>query len=159
MSLYYLDNCQEHGNIIKKYLITIVEKIFASEKNVFKMSSEEWIETCLSYAFDEWKLKGPNFAKWLNKNDRQFFETPKMIDQLVLYNNKYFEERYNITWVHNTPDFYYDTIINTYASSYARTDSFNDVTNAIIEKTLELIKEEDKKLAEEEYQMTAKNYI
>jgi len=159
MSLYYLDNCQEHGNIIKMYLIRIVEKKFAAENNAVQMSSEEWIESCLTDAFDEWRQKGPNFAKWMNSNQRQFFDTPKMIDQLVLYNNKYFEERYNINWGHQTPDFYSETIINTYASSYARTDSFNDIYNTIIEKTRELIKEQEKKLAEEEYQMMTKNYI
>jgi hypothetical protein len=145
MSLYYLDYCKQHDAVIRKFLMTIIEKKFDNESNISRMSCDAWIDSCIDDAFNEWKKGGPNFEKWLNFHDTQLFETPRMFEQLILYNNKFFERKSNINWAYQTPDFKPETVINTYASCYAQTDSFNTINNAIIDKTLELIEQQEKK--------------
>ena len=143
MSLYYLDNCQEHDNIIKKFTLQIVERKFLVEDNIAKMSCDAWIDSCINDGFNEWKKGGPNFYKWLNFNDTQLFETPKMIEQLILYINKYFERKSKINWAYQTPNLMPETIVNTYANCYVQVDNLNTINNAIIDKTIELIEQQE----------------
>ena len=153
MSLYYLDNREKHDDIIKKFILQIVERKFLLEDNIAKMSCDTWIDNCINDAFDEWKKGGPNFYKWLNFTDMQFFETQKMIEQLILYINKFFERKNNINWAYQTPDLLLETIVNTYASCYVKVDSLNTINNAIIDKTIELIEQQEQEQIQEKIEV------
>ena len=147
MSLYYLDNCEEHGKVIETFLNHTIEKMYANDPETIKqLSVDKWIDLCLSKSFDEWKKKDEfNFAQWLRRRDEiQIFETPRMLDELIFYINDYFKAKYNINWAYQTDNLYPKTIINTYASVYARKDSFNTINNFIETKTMELIEKCEK---------------
>ena len=128
MSNYIDDNYQEHGPVFKQYVQRLICSFAAPDE---EMPITVWIQQFIIAAFDEWKTGGPNFAKWLSNDNRQLFDSPTMIEHLILYNNRHFKQTRNINWIYQVADFKPNTVINTYASIYAHTDPHDVIINTI----------------------------
>jgi hypothetical protein len=127
MSNQFDDNYLKHGAVFKQY----VQRLICSFDAPDDVSISVWIQQFISAAFDEWKTGGPNFAKWLSNDNRQLFDSPTMIEHLILYNNRYYKKTHNVNWIYQVADFNPNTVINTYASIYARTDPSDVIVNTI----------------------------
>jgi hypothetical protein len=129
----------EHEMIILKYIEQVLHKNF-SRNSGYKITPEaHWVETCIQELFDEWKNGGHNFAKWLSNNDRQLFDSEKILGEMIMYNNNYYKRRYNYNWMYQVDNLYPNTIINTYASIYAYNQGYDIITDIVLDKTRELI--------------------
>jgi hypothetical protein len=121
------DNYLKHDAVFKQY----VQRLICSFDAPDDVPISVWIQQFISEAFDQWKTGGPNFAKWLSNDNRQLFDSPTMIEHLILYNNRYYKKTHNVNWIYQVADFNPNTVINTYASIYARTDPSDVIVNTI----------------------------
>jgi hypothetical protein len=104
--------------------------------------NEYWVETCLEDVFHSWKTGGYNFARWLNDNDRQLFDNEDTIQEIILYNNRYFKTRYNYNWMYQVSNLCSETAINTYAWICACNEFYDTIADIVHAKTKELITED-----------------
>ena len=119
-SYSHIDECLEHHEtIIYSFFKHMIQKHFDIEISENSSFVIQHIDMYLDEIFNSWKFDGLNFAAWLKNYDRRWFDSSHMLDYIILYNNKYFKNKYNINWIYQVNNFRPNTIINTYASIYA----------------------------------------
>jgi len=119
-SYSHIDECLEHHEtIIYSFFKHMIQKHFDIEFSEDSSFVIQHIDIYLDEVFNSWKLDGLNFAASLRNDDRRWFDSSRMLDYLILYNNHHFKNKHNINWIYQVNNFRPNTIINTYASIYA----------------------------------------
>jgi hypothetical protein len=139
MTEYY----EKQRVVILKYFEQIIHKQITRNPEYRIVPDEYWLETCLEELFSRWKKGGYNFAKWLNNEDCQLFDSEKTLEEMILYNNRYYKTKYNVNWMYQVDNLYPNTIINTYAWICAYNDCYDSMADILHAKTVESIPDDE----------------